>query len=79
MISLIRRWMTRTNPLPVEIDRAFAGPEIADCARCGELLKVRYTLKLMSHFRTDHGMEENAAIERAVEISEAIYKRRRKV
>ena len=78
MISLICRWITRTRPLPPEIDRTFAGEEIASCKRCGELLRVRYTLRFMTHLQDDHKMNEDDAIETAIKISETIYKQRRK-
>ena len=77
MLSMIKQWLNRPKPLPVELDRTLVGSEIADCKRCGELLKVRYTLMFMSHLRHDHGLEENKAISTAIEISESVYKRRR--
>ena len=77
MISLIRRWWTEFQVVEKKLDSIFPGEEVTRCPRCHNLLRVRYTLKFMSHLRYDHGMPENEAIEMAVKVSERVYELRR--
>lgn len=79
MLSLIKRWYAQSNAPIAPPSRDIAGEEIAGCLECARLLRVRYTLRFITHLRYHHKMSENVAIDTAVKVSEAIYAQRTRI
>jgi hypothetical protein len=80
VLSYIRQWewvreceKWLMKPLPVITVERHAGEEIAKCADCHRLLKVRYHLRLIIHLRKDHRLSEDAAIETVTWIVERVH------